>query len=155
MDKALFELLSTSEMRDEVPAAEVGLLVERARRRNAETGITGVLLFDGARFCQFLEGPEGAVLDLMRRIGADPRHRNVIRVHESVIDARRFKSWYLGYVQIADLGAIDRIAALRGADAVAGFHDLLPRVDFGLDGNPLADSIPRRQGRGSPDGEHA
>ena len=88
MDKALFELLYTSERRDEVPAAEVGLLVERARRRNAETGVTGVLLFDGARFCQFLEGPEGAVLDPMRRIRADPRHRNVVRVHESVIGAR-------------------------------------------------------------------
>lgn len=155
MDKALFELLYTSERRDEVPAAEVGLLVERARRRNAETGVTGVLLFDGARFCQFLEGPEGAVLDPMRRIRADPRHRNVVRVHESVIGARRLKSWYLGYVQIVDLGAIDRIAALRGADAVAGFYHLLPRVDFGLDGNPLADAILRRAVRGSPDGEHA
>lgn len=148
MNKSLFELLYTSEMRDEFPAAEVGLLVERARRRNTVTDITGVLLFDGARFCQFLEGPEGAVLDLMRRIGADPRHRNVVRVHESAIDARRFKSWYLGYVQITDLGAIDRIAALRAADAVAAFHALLPRVDFGLDGNPLLDPNSRRPGRG-------
>ena len=146
MDKSLFEVLYTSEMRDEVPVAEVGLLVKRARGRNAEMGITGVLMFDGAQFCQFLEGPEDAVLDLMRRICADPRHRNVILVRESAIDVRRFKSWYLGYVQVTDMGAIDRIAALRAADAVAAFLDLLPRVDLGLDGNPLLDPVPRGAG---------
>ncbi len=150
MNRELLEILYTSELRDEVPAAEVGRLVEHARRRNAEEGITGALLFDGAQFCQFLEGPESAVSRLMRRIEADPRHRHVQRAHEAPADARGFRSWYLGYVQVDDLGAIGRIATLSAADAMAAFHDLLPRIDFGLDGDPSRDSprLSKRRGTG-------
>ena len=32
-----------------------------SRRRNAELGLVGVLLFDGHRFCQLLEGPTAAL----------------------------------------------------------------------------------------------
>lgn len=155
MDKVLLEILYTSELRDEVPAAEVGRLVEHARRRNAEHGITGALLFDGAQFCQVLEGPENAVARLMRRIEADQRHRQVRRVHEAETDVRGFRSWYLGYVQVDDLGAIGRIATLTAADAMAAFHDLLPRIDFGLDGDPSRDSPRLSKRRGAGDDRQA
>ena len=52
-------------------------LLSRARVRNSEQGITGMLLhFDGL-FMQLLEGPVAVVDALYARIATDPRHCEV------------------------------------------------------------------------------
>ncbi len=53
-----------------LPPATVGSIVTQARARNAQHSITGLLVFDGMRFCQHLEGPQRAVETLMERIRA-------------------------------------------------------------------------------------
>ena len=45
-----------------------------ARRRNLLNGITGLLIADGKRFLQALEGEGGIVEETFVRIKNDPRH---------------------------------------------------------------------------------
>jgi len=46
-------------------------LLAKSRTSNARQQITGLLLYRDGAFMQFLEGPEGAVERLFRRIKAD------------------------------------------------------------------------------------
>ena len=51
--------------------AEIAGIRQIAESRNPELGLTGVLIFSGHRFAQFLEGPAGS-LDVMKAsIGRD------------------------------------------------------------------------------------
>jgi hypothetical protein len=49
-------------------------LIRVARTRNARERITGILLTDGLRFIQYLEGPPAAVQRLWGDLQCDPRH---------------------------------------------------------------------------------
>jgi len=62
---ALSEILYCSELAPDLPPDTVASIVARARVRNGELGITGLLVFDGQRFCQHIEGPPGALQTLM------------------------------------------------------------------------------------------
>lgn len=68
-------------------------LANGAARSNALNGITGLLLFNGHRFCQTAEGGVDAIALLMERLLADPRHENLTVLSDQVIDARRFGMW--------------------------------------------------------------
>jgi hypothetical protein len=57
-------------------------MVSRARIKNRLLGITGVLLFDGDRFCQLLEGEKEPVTTLAASIARDPRHHGFVVLHE-------------------------------------------------------------------------
>lgn len=83
-DPTPFQLVYISEMAPGTVEA-VSAIEAVSRRKNRAAGISGALLFDGARFCQLLEGAEPEVRGLMERIGVDPRHRSV-----SVTAAGRF-----------------------------------------------------------------
>ena len=64
-----------------------------SRRRNAAAGVTGLLVFDGRRFLQALEGEESAVRTAYDRIQRDPRHRAVVLLSSREITARDFGEW--------------------------------------------------------------
>ncbi len=49
-------------------------LLTLSRRNNIRLGLTGVLLYRGGRFLQYLEGPEQAVAERIEIIAADTRH---------------------------------------------------------------------------------
>jgi Sensors of blue-light using FAD len=68
-------------------------IVATARRRNAETGIDGFLMFDRTRYHQILEGPEQAVNALYAAISKDQRHRNLELLSREAITTRHFKEW--------------------------------------------------------------
>lgn len=64
-----------------------------SRRNNQAVDITGLLIRDGAWFLQVLEGPVAAVPATMRRIEADPRHRDINIRLVRITQARRFGEW--------------------------------------------------------------
>ncbi|TPG14668.1 BLUF domain-containing protein [Sphingomonas koreensis] len=78
-------------------SASVGKIVDQSRMRNAAIGVTGVLLFTGARFAQFLEGPADAVTALRSSITADARHDDLVVLAPTRSAGRRFAGWALGY----------------------------------------------------------
>ncbi|MCW5259244.1 BLUF domain-containing protein [Verminephrobacter eiseniae] len=74
-NEALSQFVYYSTLADGYDATCVGAIIKTARAFNASNGITGVLLFDGERFCQYIEGNPVAVNALVDRIRQDPRHK--------------------------------------------------------------------------------
>ncbi len=128
-DEALFSLLYISELATG-GAPEVDQICRQSGVNNRRDGITGVLVFDGQAFCQFVEGAEPAVTALADRLERDPRHRKMRVLHFGRTPwARRFTSWRLGYAYSADPAAIARIAASLGGDALTAFREWMPALN--------------------------
>lgn len=121
---ALYEVLYVSTLASNQPPNVVADIAGRARVVNAELDITGLLIFDGQRFCQQLEGPQKAVLKLIERIRNDPRHVNVEVIHHGPLAGRRFQQFSLAFSTLEDVEALARLEQLDGAGAVAAFETL-------------------------------
>lgn len=98
----------TSRLAAEHDYTVFGEICRRARERNVQHGIAGVLLFDGLRFFQWLYGEAGAVSRLMGRIAADARHTDlVLRLHQPLAALQGPAQWRSGFVEpdaLDDLG---------------------------------------------------
>jgi hypothetical protein len=102
-----------------------------SRRRNRQDDITGLLLFDGASFVQWVEGPQIAVAALRQRLVEDRRHCDMdVALFDVHSRQRRFPDWALGFQYAADEhGELSSLRGLRGPDALAKFERLLAEVD--------------------------
>lgn len=129
---ALFSFLYSSTLSPGVPASCVGDIVRKAREANASLGLTGLLVFDGQRFCQYLEGPRDTLHQLLERIQADPRHGQIVlHQHDALPGRRAFQDWSIAYAEIDDAMPLEEIAALAGPEAQARLRALLPMLDYG------------------------
>jgi len=72
-----------------------------ALRRNALDGVTGLLVFNGLRFLQIVEGDDVAVDELVERLRRDPRHSSLEVRAESRIDRRSFPDWSMELVKVS------------------------------------------------------
>ena len=68
-----------------------------ARRNNDADAITGLLMFNGKRFLQVLEGPHEAVDRTFERIRRDSRHRAQVVLARKTIEQREFGEWSMAY----------------------------------------------------------
>ncbi len=92
-------LVYVSTARPDFGGPAVAAMVERAGESNAAAGITGCLLhFDGS-LMQYLEGPPDAVVQLYRRILADPRHHDAVELHRGPQTGRVFPDWSMQLAQ--------------------------------------------------------
>ncbi|OUL99852.1 BLUF domain-containing protein [Variovorax sp. JS1663] len=130
MTEQLHEILYCSMLAPGLPTDVVGHIVAQARARNAQEAITGLLVFDGLRFCQHIEGPRRNVLRLLNRLDADPRHTEMKVLHEGVIEARRYERFELGLAHIEEGEDVEDLRRLDGAEALAQFIALRPRWDI-------------------------
>jgi hypothetical protein len=78
--------LSTARSSD----ADVTAILETARSKNGEMGITGMLAHGGNLFLQILEGAPEAIDALMAKISADPRHRSLRVLQDVMVSEREF-----------------------------------------------------------------
>jgi hypothetical protein len=72
-------------------------LVHQSRTWNNSVGITGALVFTERNFVQFIEGPEGAIADLLEKIRADRRHTGMNVIQDATAQDRYFQRWSLAY----------------------------------------------------------
>ena len=72
---------------------DVDRIFESSRHNNSLDGVTGLLLSDGWRFVQVLEGSPDGVEATMERIRRDPRHVGVTVLHDGPVEAREFGGW--------------------------------------------------------------
>jgi len=86
-----------------------------AATNNSRDGVTGLLVYDGIRFLQAIEGPEPILRQTMKRICADPRHHAIDVVTDRQVDAPQFGDWGM-VLRRAEPGTCSRrfIADLRG-----------------------------------------
>lgn len=75
----------------------IARLVEQSRSKNERLEVTGVLVFDGTHFAQFVEGPQQSIVELRSAIEADERHQQVITILHGGERTRNLSGWTLGY----------------------------------------------------------
>ena len=126
----LYEVIYVSTPAPGRPISSVADIAGKARIANPLRGITGLLIFDGMRFCHQLEGTQKQVLNLMEKIRHDPRHINLEIIHHGNLARPRFKSFSLGYTMVEDPDVLERLEKLDGQAAVSAFLSLLSQVDY-------------------------
>lgn len=89
----MYELIYISQSVRYFSKAELEELAEKARTKNNNKEITGMLLYIDGEFMQLLEGPRTKVRGLMRYIEKDSRHHSIRIIKENPIKERQFKDW--------------------------------------------------------------
>lgn len=64
-----------------------------SRRNNRFNEISGALYLDTNLFFQVLEGYPAQIEDLLKRLSVDRRHRNLLVLQDTVLEAREFVGW--------------------------------------------------------------
>lgn len=88
-------------------------LLAQARKNNASSGVTGILLYTEGSFFQVLEGEPDVVHHLFNQIRDDPRHTRVTAIIDEPIPKRDFSEWTMGYAELS----------AHSADTILGAND--------------------------------
>jgi hypothetical protein len=127
----IFELIYRSLLAPDANPACIADIVRVARAFNRSHDITGVLVFDGERFCQLLEGDATTVAALGERIAKDARHhRFEILQQGSRESARRFPGWSMAYALDPNGALAPLFERGRGADAGGMLERTVPQLDL-------------------------
>jgi hypothetical protein len=78
-------------------AVDLDTILATSRRNNRANGVTGLLMYNGKRFLQVLEGPAEAVEATFNRIRRDSRHRGAVLLARRTIEQREFGDWSMGF----------------------------------------------------------
>ena len=126
-----FQVLYVSQL---APGSDFGVvkeIVTVSRLRNPARGISGVLLFDGERFGQLIEGAEADVQALLRSIEGDPRHTGVRVLFAGPSDTGRvMQRWASGYCDVSELEPFHAAVGLRDRAALDAFVTVLKGADI-------------------------
>ena len=109
-----FQLIYSSEAAPDLDPVDFEMMLAEFRLRNQARGITGVLVLVEGVFVQVLEGEKERVLQLLRSLERDPRHRQLKVFHRQETDERTFSSWNMAYLS-PSAEEVSRWAALEGA----------------------------------------
>lgn len=127
----LRQLLYVSRLSDSSHVTQVPRILSTSRVQNAVYGITGVLVFDGERFCQFLEGPVSHVDQLVHNLINDPRHTQFHVLFDNPASERVFETFRMGYVALVDdVDWVVGLSQLVGSEALAKFMDTVAGMDI-------------------------
>ncbi len=103
----LFNLVYCSRAAAPVGDADVDRIIASARRHNPRLGITGLLVFGGGIFFQWLEGPRAQVERLMTTLRADTRHHAIVTLSQSEeVRERLFPEWDMELVTPTDIRGV-------------------------------------------------
>lgn len=88
-----------------VPGLSVDQIDDLARdaaAHNRIAGVTGVLLSDGHRFLQYIEGPEDGMALTYSRILNSRSHREIVELGHSRGSVRRFPYWSMRWIPVEE-----------------------------------------------------
>jgi hypothetical protein len=109
---SIYQLVYASRPQTPFDGLRLAALMYRARQHNAHAGISGVLLYSGEMFVQCLEGDRETVEALMRKIEADPRHGDIVRLYACEVDCERhFRNWSMGCARIDGFNGLQLMRA--------------------------------------------
>ncbi len=109
----MFRLIYSSEVSDTVSMKTIEDILKVAHSRNNELGVTGVLLCDGFKFLQVLEGGPEEIQSLLQSIKQDPRHHDLEILMQGESNTRFFSDWSMGFVDTGTVLA-DLVQSLDG-----------------------------------------
>jgi hypothetical protein len=99
---AVKRLIYGSQATRDLGPDELVELLARARVRNEQVGLSGMLLYSSQSFLQVLEGDQAALTQTYRRISADPRHTNLRLLLDAEVSTRLFPDWSMGFDHVED-----------------------------------------------------
>lgn len=113
-------------------------LGRQAAAFNARVGVTGLLLYDGRRFIQALEGSQAAVDEVMGRIINDRRHDSIDIFERGPASQRLFVGWSMEARHVRDSASArqflndirDKLAGIENPRLISAF------LGFALLGRP-------------------
>jgi len=127
----LYYFVYTSFIAADFPPQEIPGVVRAALDTNRRLGLTGLLIFDGLRFCQYLEGPSAALGGMLTVVSRDPRHvRFQVREHATLLPGqRRFADSPLAYCRLdSQATALDEFGNLADRSAASVLDRLRPTL---------------------------
>lgn len=65
--------------------------------KNSRLQVTGLLVYRGGNFIQYVEGPKDSIQNLYQSICKDSRHRDMTVLDEGAVSERLFGDWKMGY----------------------------------------------------------
>ena len=114
------QLLYVSNAARDIPASDLDDILTLARARNAQRGLSGILIHVDGGFLQILEGARETVMQVYGCIAQDKRHSYPRVLMDREIEVPAFAAWSMGYEHLT--GAKDEMAGMFGIvrEAVAG-----------------------------------
>jgi hypothetical protein len=101
---------------------DVDGILGASRINNAAVGVTGMLVYNGKRFLQTLEGNAEDVSSVYNRISTDRRHHGMVILSTSDIKERRFGEWAMAGLRVD--GDSESAELIRQVEALtAGITD--------------------------------
>ena len=91
----------TSLGRLDLTSRDVSDIHKTAMRLNALVGVTGLLIFNGSRFLQIIEGPQQAIDALIERLRRDDRHSAFELRDSRFVACRAFPDWSMELLQVS------------------------------------------------------
>ena len=104
----MYHLIYKSQATGEFSPPELKTLLVRARMRNRELGVTGILVYGSGWFLQALEGEQAAVAEIFSRIEKDPRHGNIAVLDRTATLGKRrmFGDWSMAFADAAGVATV-------------------------------------------------
>ncbi len=122
-------IVYVSRLADPEGPGAVANIIRKARANNTARGITGALIYDGERFCQYLEGEPDAIERTFAAIERDPRHDGICVLASGEAVASRYGKWSMAYAYAATAELIDSIGKPHVAAVPDAFQAVLARCD--------------------------
>ena len=122
-------LIYTSVLSDPQGPAAVPAVIRVARTNNAIRGISGALIFDGERFCQYIEGDPDEIVRTFTAIEKDARHTGIRVLASGSVNAPRFARWSMAYVYAVTPELIDTIDSPTVPGVAEAFEQALAQCD--------------------------
>ncbi len=114
------QLIYVSTARGPQSADDMELLLSKSRMRNTDVGLTGLLLYNGSRFLQVLEGDHHAVQSRFEAIAGDSRHRSIVTLSDRQVETREFGNWSMAFSRPDAADFVPLAEQIEAATASAG-----------------------------------
>lgn len=98
----LYSLVYTSTASRPLAKSDLEHILGKARTRNLEEQVTGLLLFSEGKFMQYLEGPQSGVLKIFDIIKKSSLHGQITEVSRQPVGTREYGDWSMAFLADVD-----------------------------------------------------
>ncbi len=127
---SLKSLVYVSSATHDLSHQEVDQLLLQARRRNKQHNITGVLIYIGGNFMQYIEGDADKLALIYDIIKISPLHTGLIQLLYNSIECRDFNEWTMAYCtknKKVQVEPYNDVAILLGKQCESSYKKTVPR----------------------------
>jgi len=98
----MHKILYTSHAAKPMSQDELTEILEKARTKNRQLEITGMLVYFEGNFVQLLEGEKSKIDALYDTIRQDERHSHLFLIDEVETPVRSFPNWQMAFKKLSD-----------------------------------------------------